>query len=388
MSNQSSSRDWSDPFGSGPGSTFDPEGAPKGRGVLWISYYASSRRRLLSGSTSFQNPPQFLDAEKTIVVGLPDTTSVVIQIELPATLDGLDEVLKTDTRGVLGSLVELLEQRRGINVPIDQVEYLVAAINQPTWMLNERPQDEWVESMLFYVRFKTSAASSAIIPPGTPQLPTTDGSTVYQIDQVQAMLVDERTWLICPSNLLTAAREAYEQESQPEWIEDIRSSDSMVFAGRISGMPGPDITQEIEVLVSGSFGNPCIVNGHCTTPRMDQARQLVDELERLLDQDFQGRGPIRNSFFDSADLALSGRTVTFEGSIPASEVKLAMAPVIGLIGFMTLASAFEVPEDPPVDEPLPDGIPDQPTDWSILEGEYDRQESAEALDRIIQQYPG
>ncbi len=63
-------------------------------------------------------------------------------------------------------------------------------------------------------------------------------------------------------------------------MDSIESSGSMVIAGRISGMPGPDFTQEIEVLVSGSLGRPCIVNGYCTTPRMDQAQQLLSDLDR------------------------------------------------------------------------------------------------------------
>ncbi len=386
MSDQSSSRDWKDPFGPGGGETFDPDAPRKGNGAWWIVALCLIAAAVTGAFYLFENPLQFVAPERVIVVGLPETVSVVVQVDVPKTLAGLDDVLEADASGMLGKMLEMLERREGINVPLEEVEYLVAAIDQPTWMLKDLPQDQWVDSMLIYVRFKTSDASGMIVPPGTPKLPSTDGSTVYQIDRVLASLVDERTWLLCPSGLLTKAQEAYEQEAQPDWMDSIESSGSMVIAGRISGMPGPDFTQEIEVLVSGSLGRPCIVNGYCTTPRMDQAQQLLSDLDRMLNQDFNGRGAIRNTFFESADLALNRRTVTFEGTIAAEEVKLAMAPVTLMIGMLGLASIAEARNDPPVDEPLPDVMSDDSADWLILEGEYDSQVTAEALDRIVQQY--
>ncbi len=51
-----------------------------------------------------------------------------------------------------------------------------------------------------------------------------------------------------------------------------------------------------------------------------------------------------------------------------------------------LASIAEARNDRPVDEPLPDVMSDDSADWLILEGEYDSQVTAEALDRIVQQY--
>ncbi len=61
----------------------------------------------------------------------------------------------------------------------------------------------------------------------------------------------------------------------------------------------------------------------------------------MLNQDFNGRGAIRNTFFESADLALNRRTVTFEGTIAAEEVKLAMAPVTLMIGRRHVGPGFD-----------------------------------------------
>ena len=81
-----------------------------------------------------------------------------MQVDVPKTLAGLDDVLEADASGMLGKMLEMLERREGINVPLEEVEYFVAAIDQPTWMLKDLPQDQWVDSMLIYVRFKTSDA--------------------------------------------------------------------------------------------------------------------------------------------------------------------------------------------------------------------------------------